>query len=205
MIYDSNIQSLNDGTSALLRTQQQLSSGKRILSPADDPVAAAQVMELSQSQAINAQYQDAQTAAKNNLGLIDGQLSTVTDLLGRIRELGVQAGSASLSVSDRQSIATELRARFDELIGIGNSTDGNGQYLFAGYQSSNKPFAGSVAGGVSYAGDDGQRAVRVSGSVIRKIENTNSFQEKISANTAVAAMPGISSGIVKRQKASKRE
>ena len=48
-------------------------------------------------------------------------------------------------------------------------------------------------------------AVRVSGSVIRKIENTNSFQEKISANTAVAAMPGISSGIVTRQKASKRE
>src|SRR3954469_16554227 len=48
-------------------------------------------------------------------------------------------------------------------------------------------------------------AVRVSGVVIRKIENTNSFQEKISANTAVAAMPGISSGIVTRQKDSKRE
>src|SRR4051812_12235348 len=48
-------------------------------------------------------------------------------------------------------------------------------------------------------------AARVSGSVMRKIENTNSFQEKIRANTAVAAMPGISSGIVTRQNASKRE
>lgn len=191
MIYDSNVQSLNDGTSALLRTQQQLSSGKRILSPADDPVAAAQVMELSQSQAVNAQYQAAQTTAKNNLGLIDGQLSTVSDLLGRIRELGVQAGSGSLSASDRQSIATELRARFDELIGIGNSTDGNGQYLFAGYQSSNKPFAGSVAGGVSYAGDDGQRAVRVSGSRVMPIGVTGAdmFMGVKSGNGYFTATP----------------
>lgn len=163
MLFDSNVQSMNDKTAALLHTQQQLSSGKRLLTAADDPVAAAQVLEVGQSQALNTQYQAAQTTAKNNLGLIDGQLSSVTDLLGRIRELGVQAGDAALSTSDRQSIVTELRSRFDELVGIANSTDGNGQYLFSGFQAGNKPFVGSVANGVTYAGDDGERTVRVSG------------------------------------------
>lgn len=174
MLFESNIQSLNDRTSALLKTQQQLSSGKRILTAADDPVAAAQVLEVSQSKAINAQYQDAQTTAKNNLGMIDGKLSGVNDLLGRIRELGVQAGSASLSTSDRQSIVTELRARFDELMGIANSTDGNGQYLFAGFQAGNKPFAGSIEAGVTYAGDSGERTVRVAGGRLMAINVSGS-------------------------------
>jgi flagellar hook-associated protein 3 FlgL len=164
MIFEGNINALNDKTAALLKTQQQMSSGKRILTPADDPVASAQVLELTQSAAINSQYQASQNTAKSNLGIIDGQLSSVSDLLLRVRELGVQAGNASLSTADRKSITTELRARFDELVGIANSKDGTGQYLFSGYQSTSKPFAGSVENGVSYAGDDGQRALQVSGS-----------------------------------------
>lgn len=164
MLFDSNVRSLNDKSAALLKTQQQVSSGKRILTPSDDPVAAAQVLELTQSASVNTQYQSSQTAAQNNLGLIDNQLSSVSDLLGRIRELGVQAGDAALSTADRKSISTELRSDFDQLMSIANSTDGNGKYLFSGYQSTNQPFAGSVENGVTYSGDDGQRAVRVSGS-----------------------------------------
>lgn len=174
MIFDGNVTALNDRTSTLLRTQQQLSSGKRILTPSDDPVGAAQVLELNQSASINNQYLAAQDAARSSLGLIDNQLSSATDLLVRIRELGVQAGNAALSASDRRSVAVELRANFDQLVGIGNSTDGNGQYLFSGYQSANKPFAGSVEDGVNYFGDDGQRTVRVSGSRLMPVSATGS-------------------------------
>lgn len=174
MIFESNVTALNDRTSLLLRTQQQLSSGKRILAPSDDPVAAAQVLELSQSASINTQYQKAQDVARNTLGLIDNQLSSVTGLLARVRELGVQGGNASLSNSDRMAITAELRARFDELIGLANSTDGSGQYLFSGYQSTTKPFAGSVENSVTYSGDDGQREVRVSGSRLMPVSVTGS-------------------------------
>lgn len=174
MIFDGNVNALNDRTSSLLRTQQQLSSGKRILAPSDDPVAASQVLELTQSAAVNTQYLAAQGTAKSTLGLIDNQLASVSDLLGRIRELGVQGGNAALAISDRRAITTELRVRFDELVGIANSTDGNGQYLFSGYQGANKPFAGSVENGVDYFGDDGQRAVRVSGSRLMPVSVTGS-------------------------------
>ncbi|QDX81359.1 flagellar hook-associated protein 3 [Denitratisoma sp. DHT3] len=164
MIFDSGVNSIQQRTSSLLRTQQQVSSGRRILTPSDDPVAAARALEVTQSKEINAQYVTAQGNAKSALGLMDGQLSSTTDLLVRIRELTVQAGNATLSAADRKSIATELRSRFDELVALANSTDGTGQYVFSGYQGSNKPFAGSVDSGVNYIGDDGLRTLRVSGS-----------------------------------------
>ena len=174
MIFNGNVNALNDKSAALLKTQQQISSGHRILTPADDPVASAQVLELTQSAAVNTHYQAAQDTAKSTLGLIDSQMSAATDVLARVRELAVQSGNSALNSSDRKAIATELRARFDELIGIGNTTDGNGQFLFSGYQGANQPFAGSVENGVSYGGDDGQRALRVSGSLLMPVSVTGS-------------------------------
>ncbi len=161
MIYDSGVSSMQNRTQTLLRTQQQVSSGKRILAPSDDPVAAAQALVLEQSQAVNNSQDKTRNSAKNSLGIADNQLKSATDLLGRVHELAVQAGNAALSPTDRKSLATELRQRFTELIGIANTSDGSGFSLFGGYQSSNRPFAGSVENGVTYSGDDGQQALQV--------------------------------------------
>jgi flagellar hook-associated protein 3 FlgL len=76
----------------------------------------------------------------------------------------VQGGGGSLSDQDRRSIAAELRQRFDELLGLANATDGSGQHLFSGYMGDTTPFSGSVAAGVAYAGDEGQRLLQVSAS-----------------------------------------
>jgi flagellar hook-associated protein 3 FlgL len=164
MIYDSGLKSVQSQTSTLLRTQQQISTGRRMLSPSEDPVASARALDVNQAKEINAQYSVTQSNAKSLIGLVDGQLSAAGDLLTRVRELAVQAGDAALSSSDLRAISSELRAHYDELIGIANSTDGTGQYLFSGFQGSNKPFAGSVESGVIYQGDDGQRALRLSSS-----------------------------------------
>ncbi|MFA7281499.1 MAG: flagellar hook-associated protein FlgL [Sterolibacterium sp.] len=164
MIYDSGLKSVQSQTSSLLRAQQQISTGRRMLSPSEDPVASARALDVNQAKEINAQYSVTQSNAKSLIGLVDGQLSAVGDLLTRVRELAVQAGDAALSSSDLRAISSELRAHYDELIGLANSTDGTGQYLFSGYQGSNKPFAGSVESGVIYQGDDGQRALRLSSS-----------------------------------------
>jgi len=164
MIYDTGLRSVQSQTSTLLRAQQQISTGRRMLSPSDDPVASARALDVNQAKEINAQYSVTQSNAKSLIGLVDGQLAAVGDLLTRVRELAVQAGDAALSSSDLRAISSELRAHYDELIGLANSTDGTGQYLFSGYQGSNKPFAGSVESGVIYQGDDGQRALRLSSS-----------------------------------------
>lgn len=168
-IFDAGVANINKQWSQLLHLQQQVASGRRILRPSDDPVAAARALEVTQSSNILNQYATNQQNANAALGLAEAQLTSLNDMFARIKELTVQAGNATLSASDRKSIAFELRARYDELLGLANAADGQGQYLFSGYKGSNKPFAGTVdqlntsaTQEITYDGDDGQRRLQVS-------------------------------------------
>lgn len=164
MIFDAGLASIQRQTASLLHTQQQVASGRRILTPADDPVAAARALEVEQARDTNAIYQTNQKAAGEALGLAEGQLVAVGELIQNVRTLAVQGGNGGLSDRDRRSIAGELRQRFDELMGLANATDATGQYLFSGYMGDTTPFSGSVSSGVAYAGDEGQRLLQVSSS-----------------------------------------
>jgi len=164
MIYQSGSGGIQKRTADMLRTQQQLSTGKRILTPSDDPVGAARALQLNQALGINASQMATRSDARTSLGMVDNQLSSVTDLLTRVKELAIQAGDASLTDVDKKSIATELRSRYTELVGLANSTDGLGRYLFSGYQVSSQPFGGSIENGMTYVGDSGSRKMQVSSS-----------------------------------------
>jgi flagellar hook-associated protein 3 FlgL len=159
---------MNTQTASLLQLQQQVASGRRILNPSDDPVNAARALEVTQSQSVIAQFSVNHNNATSSLGLEEAQLTSVTDVLARVRELTVQAGNTTLAASDRKAIAFELRARFDELVGLANATDGGGQYIFSGFMGATKPFGGSVDGIVNgtdpmqYFGDEGQRSLQIS-------------------------------------------
>lgn len=171
LLFDSGAMNIQRTQSATYKTQNQLSTGRRMLSPEDDPVAAAQALLTQQSKGVNNQYLENQVAAKNELGLLEGQLSSVGDLIQNVRERAVQLGSAVLSSADRSFIAEELRQRFDELVGIANSQNGLGQFLFSGYQGGTKPFSLQPSSGVApfsaanpfaiYAGDEGKRLLQV--------------------------------------------
>lgn len=166
MIFDAGISGMGKQTSSLLDIQQQVASGKRIRTPSDDPVAAARALELQRSTDMIAQYKRNQQSATSSLSMEESQLGSAVDNLQRVRELTLQARSASTD-SARKNIAVELRSRFDELLGIANSGDGEGNRLFGGYASSGAPFSGSVdainaGGSVAYGGDDGNRQMQVS-------------------------------------------
>lgn len=197
MIYDAGVASMQKQTSALMHTQQQLSSGRRILTPSDDPVAAARALEVEQARDTNAIYLTNQKTAGESLALVEGNLVSAGDLLTRVRELAVQAGNASLSDSDRRSLTIELRQRFDELLGIANATDGAGQYLFSGYKGDVKPFSAAIGSGASYAGDEGQRRQQVSASQQMAVsESGNDVFMRIRAGngTFSTAVAGSNSG-----------
>lgn len=122
MIFGAGLASIQKQTASQLHTQQQVASGKRILTPADDPVAAARALEVEQAKSTNALYQTNQKAAGEALGLEEGRLVSVGELIRNVRTLAVQGGGGALSDADRRSIATELRQRFDELLGYANAT-----------------------------------------------------------------------------------
>ena len=164
-IHDAAVLGMERSQSQLVKLQNQISSQRRMLTPADDPVGAARALTITQSRAVIAQYAENQATASDRLGLVDSQLSAVTELVQNVRSRVVQAGNTVLSDSDRQAIAVELEQRFDELLGIANSRNAAGDYLFSGYQSESKPFARqSAAAGagaaVAYFGDNGERLVQ---------------------------------------------
>lgn len=170
-LYSDNITTLNTLQTQLAQTQQQIATGKRILNPADDPSAAARAAELNQSDSANTQYGDNRTSAINTLSLAEGVMHSVTTLLQDVRVIAVDAGNGKLTDSSRRALATELQGRLEELKGLANSTDGEGNYLFSGSQGSIQPFI-DTATGVNYQGDDVQRKVQAAAS--RQITTTDS-------------------------------
>jgi len=160
VIFSQGITSMQRQQADLVKTQQQLSTGNRILTPADDPVAAARVLQLQQAAATNEQYATNRGTANSALGQEEGVLQSVYALLQDVRTTAVYAGNPTLTNSDRAILATELESRFQELMGLANSTDGTGLYLFSGYQGGTQPYSGT-RGSVVYSGDQGQRLVQV--------------------------------------------
>jgi flagellar hook-associated protein 3 FlgL len=162
-IYGNATAQLNSLQSALARTQMQLSTDRRMLTPADDPVASARALEVSQSKEMNAQFATNRASARSSLSTVEGALQNAGGLLQDIQQLAVNAGNGSMLPSDRQTLATELEGRLADLMGIANSTDGAGGYLFSGYMATTQPFT-STPGGATYQGDQGQRQLQVGAS-----------------------------------------
>ena len=162
-VFDTNVSMLNNQQSALLHTNQQVASGRRMLTPGDDPAASANVIQVSQADSSNTQFTTNRNAAKSSIGMAEAVLQSVSSLISGVKEMSVQAGNGALSPADRQSIGTALQGRLEELVALANSTDGTGNYLFSGYQGRTLPFVNTAAG-VQYMGDDGQRKVQVSSS-----------------------------------------
>lgn len=161
-IYNLANNSMADANNEIVKTQQQLSTGKRVLTAADDPVAAIQIQQLSDNLAIIDQYKKNISTAENNLAVEESALKSVTNLVQRIKELAVQAGNtASLSESEYATLASEVDSRLNELVGLGNSRNANGDYIFAGYKSQTPAFQGDSVNGYRYMGDEGAINIKV--------------------------------------------
>jgi flagellar hook-associated protein 3 FlgL len=128
--YLNAARSLNAQQGELARLSAQISSGRRIITPADDPAGAARVVELESASARNQQLGVNQRAAANTLSQTESLLGNIGDSYSDIRALLVQAGNPALSDGDRKILAADLSARRDALYGLSTSRDGDGQALF---------------------------------------------------------------------------
>lgn len=171
MIFNNGTNGIQSRQFDLYKVQQQLSTGRRILTPGDDPIGASETLKVSQSRGVNQQYLDNQGDAKARLNLLEGVLANIGDELSSVHEKATLAGNSTYSASNRGLIATELKARMQSLVGLANTQDGTGLYIFAGYQSTTKPFGDPDSGVprhfdlgdsyVSYNGDAGQQTLQV--------------------------------------------
>jgi flagellar hook-associated protein 3 FlgL len=159
-IYQSGITRIGNLQSDQAKLSEQISTGRRISSPSDDPVAAARALEISSAQNANKKFADTRQTAQLKLNTLESNLTSVTNLLVSTQSTLVGAGNATLSNTERGFIASELKGSLDALIGLANTQDASGNYLYAGFKSSTTPFIANATG-ATYAGDSNQQLLQV--------------------------------------------
>lgn len=158
--YQRGLDAMLQLQAALDRTQRQISSGRRILAPSDDPISASRALELREKLAQLEQYDRNSNIAKNRLQNEEVALANVNNILQRTRELALQANNGTQSNETRRLIATEMRESLQQLVQLANTRDGSGRFLFSGNQDGTTPVS-RVGNTFAYNGDQGQRLVQI--------------------------------------------
>jgi len=179
-LYLNSQNAINADQSAMMTTTAELSSGKQINSPSDNPVGAAQAALLQSDLTQLGQYKANQAQATQ---LLNNASSTVTQALNVMQSVQtslVEAGNATLSDANRSAIAAQLQQDLNQLVGLANTSDGQGGYLFGGSVNSAPPFIQS-GNNVTYVGDDLVPGLQIS--------QTRSEQVKYSGAAVFMSLP----------------
>ena len=158
-IYQTAISKISSLQAEQSKLQQQIASGKRLLSPSDDPIAASRALEISQTQSMNTQYGKNRQIANMHLTGLDISLGSITDELTATRTTLV-GNAGTLSTDQRTVLSTNLKASLQTLLGYANTKDAIGNYMYAGFQSDTAPFT-ATATGATYNGDSNQQLIQV--------------------------------------------
>ncbi|MFO8044931.1 MAG: flagellar hook-associated protein FlgL [Halomonas sp.] len=181
-MFEQGVNSLNRQQGDFLKVGQQIATGRRVVNPSDDPQAASRALSVSQAKAVTEQYTDSRISARNSLSQVESVLNSVSDAIASAKTLLIQGANDTLSDADRESVAAELNGIYQTLIGQANATDGNGRYLFGGYQDDAPPFQEINAGVITYEGDTNVRQQRVDATRLMEVSENGdsifSFKDK---------------------------
>jgi len=178
---------------------QELSTGRRVNQPSDDPAAEASMIQENSLSAAVDQYTASSDSLTDVLNTGDSTLSSVVTLLQRAVSLGVEGASGTMNQSDLNSIATEVATIQTQMLSLAN-TSYAGQYLFGGTATGTAPYVADAATGtVTYVGNSNQNKVQIGTglSVATNLPGTSIFSQPgdPSATVFTALQSGNSSGI----------
>ena len=130
--FDSSLANLQRRQQALTETQEQLTSGKRVRKPSDDPAAAARAERALASVSRSEAQMRALEASRSAMQGSESALGDASELMQQARERLVSAGNGGYTDSERFAIAKAIRGLRDDLLTVANRSDGAGRYLFGG-------------------------------------------------------------------------
>src|SRR3989344_4178705 len=181
--FETSSAKYSDNYSSVVKAQDQASSGVRVQTAADDPVAAARLLLLQQQKDMLGQFNGNITSLKNSLTNEESVLSSINDALQRATQLALRAGG-SISDADRRSIASEVGAIEDQVLGMLNSKDSSGNYLFSGSKTQTPPYSRNNDGTYSYQGDETPLTLQVSNTLKISAGDTGKTILEGAANTS---------------------
>lgn len=141
MMYQQNMRGITNSQAEWMKYGEQMSTGKRVVNPSDDPIAASQAVVLSRSTGAKQPVHAGAYFRHSKVSLEESVLSRVTTAIQNAQEKIVYASNGTLSDDDRASLATDIQGLRDQLLNLANTTDGNGRYIFAGYKTESAPFS----------------------------------------------------------------
>ena len=186
--------------SKAIKTGTEASSLTRVNTAADDPVGAARLLQLGQQSAMLDQYKGNISNIKNMLTQSESTLSSIGTALQRAKEIALSAANGNNTDADRQAYASELSEIQEQVLGLMNSRDSNGNYLFAGSRASTAPYSKNTDGTYTYNGDQTKLNLAI-GDALSVASNTtgwDAFQQSINTSRTQALMmaPAVDDGRV---------
>lgn len=160
--FTNSVNNMQRSQNELARLQEQISSGKRVNRPSDDPVAASQIVKLEREVAQFEKFELNINVTQRRLELQETILTDINTTVDRMRELTLQGATGTLSDADRKAVAVEIRQMAEYAASLMNTKDSQGEYIFSGSQGFTKPYVQDATGRYAYQGDGGQRSIQVS-------------------------------------------
>lgn len=206
--YESSTANVQRSYANIVKTSEEVASGVKLNTASDDPVGAARVLQLAQQNSMLTQYKSNISTINTNITNAETALGSIQDAILAARDLIVKAGNGSYTDKDRVSTAGELKELQSTILGLMNSQDSNGQYMFSGSKSSTAPYSMNADGTFSYNGD--QTAIKLAVgdglSLSANITGFEAFEQAVNTTrtsstlTSPAAEDGkvtLSGGLVK--------
>ncbi|KXI24135.1 flagellar hook-associated protein FlgL [Photobacterium sanguinicancri] len=163
--YRSVANDMNRQQVKVAENQQQLASGKRLLTAGDDPVSSIYIQNFDQQNTQIDQSLKSITMARNRLNNEETAVAEVENLLDEAKRKSMLMVNGSLSADDRIAHKQDMQGLYDSFMNVVNSQDESGNFVFAGTRYNKQPFFRDNNGVVAYAGDSYQRMAKVSASV----------------------------------------
>ena len=160
--YRVNAEQMQSTQSKVAEIQAKLGSGKQMLHPSEDPGKANLISGLVSAKERQEVYSKNVDAGETRLTAESAVLESMTSIMQRITQLAVQSSNDTLGASDRDVIATEIKALRDELLNLSNTQDLSGSYIFSGNKTGSPAFVEDANGVVNYNGDYGRMEINVS-------------------------------------------
>ena len=151
--FNQAVRQMNELQTAISKVQTQIATGQQLTKPSDDPVKVTAIGRINSALARQSSYSATLATVGDRLTSTETSVKSASDIMTRVKELGIQAANGTLGSGDRANIADELATLRDTLVSLANTQDVNGAYLFSGSKVNQPPFGKSSDGTVEYIGD----------------------------------------------------
>ena len=154
MIANNTVFNMQRSISRLLDLQVQLSTGRQINKPSDDPIGVQRDLNYRTELAKNAQYQNNNQQALTWMQNYDSSLSDLKDLYSNANEIAIAMANGTYDDITREGSAEEIASILEQMVQLANNEQ-EGRFIYSGYRTDQKPLILS-SNGVVYKGDQGQ-------------------------------------------------